>query len=91
MTIKREVDGRQMEFELTWHELVKAFVIMQRNYDKETIQWYIDCTGVEVPEDKMDEIADIYRGAYDEYLDNCSDARFDFAKDAVKEVLGNDD
>ena len=90
MTIKREVNGEMMEFELTTAELYGTFYEVQHNYDEETIQWYMDCTGVEVPEDKMDKIADIYRDAYNEYLDDCSDARFDFAKDAVREVLGND-
>lgn len=91
MKITREVNGQLKVFELTWNEMVKAFVIMQHGYDKETIQWYMDCTGVDIPEDKMDEIADTYREMYDEYLDNCSDARYDFARDAVREVLGNDD
>lgn len=89
MKIKREVDGKMIEFKLTEHELWEAFDEYEHRGDIETVDFYTD--DGEVPDDKIDEVANRYRKLYDHYLDYDADARFECVQDAVREVLGNED
>ena len=86
MTIKREVNGKMMEFKLTWQEWVQAYTEYEHAIDKETVDFYFD----DLPDDKIDEIADRYRAHYNSYLDEDADPRFECAQDAIREVLGDD-
>ena len=91
MTIKRVLDGKEYEIELTDHELWMAFDEYEHLGDIETIDLFCadDDGNCIVPDDKIDEVANRYRSAYDDYLDACSDARCDIANEAMREVLGD--
>ena len=89
MKIKREVDGKTLEFELTDPEVWMAYDECEHKIDIETVDFYMEDN--EVPDDKIDEVANRYRKLYDRYLDNDADVRFECVCDAMKEVLGNDD
>lgn len=93
MKIKREVNGQIMEFELTDHELWKAYDEFEHMSDIETVDFYTDNEDGShyIPDDKIDEVANRYRNLYDRYLDNDADVRFECVRDAMKEVLGYDD
>ena len=89
MKIKREVDGKMLEFELTDLEALITYHEYEHKTDIETVVLYTKDN--EVPDDKIDEVANYYRNLYDIQLEYASDLRYDCVRDAVKEVLGNDD
>lgn len=89
MKIKREVDGKMLEFELTDHEVWMAYDEYEHKIDIETVDFYTEDN--EVPDDKIDDVANRYRNLYGKYLEYDSDVRYDCVRDAVKEVLGNED
>lgn len=43
MKIKRTVDGRELEFELTGDEIRSAFEEQQAEYDRDDVETYLDC------------------------------------------------
>lgn len=86
MTIKRTINGTEIEFTLTNEELRNAYDEFEHKDDITIVNLY-----GEVPSNKIDEVAYRYRKLYDRYLDDDSDVRYDCVKDAMWEVLGNDD
>lgn len=88
MKIKREVNGRVLEYELTEHELWQAYDELEHRFDIETVDFYC---GDEVPDDRMDEVANKYRNLYGKYIEQDNDVRYECVCDAIREVLGYED
>ena len=89
MKIKREVNGETVEFELTKDEMWKAYDECEHIIDVETVDFYAEDD--EIPDDKIDDVANRYRNLYGRYLEEDTDVRYDCVRDAIREVLGNDD
>ena len=91
MTIKREVNGQMMEFELTDNEMYTAFCEQEREFTKEDIRSYFEEREVDVPftEDQLDDIAIDARDLMDG--DDCiNECRWECIHDAIKEALKHD-
>lgn len=88
MTIKREVDGKMMEFELTNGEVWNAYDELEHKDDIALVKFYVE--DGEVPDDKISAVAYRFRKLYNLYLDADADVRYECVCDAMKEVLGND-
>ena len=89
MTIKREVNGQVLEFELTNEEMWQAFDKIEHREDVATVKFYANAD--DIPEDKLDAVAYRFRKLYNYYLDNDTDIRWELVGDAVTEVLGDED
>ena len=94
MKIRREVNGRLVEFELTGHELADAYEEYQRNSDIADIMsvadFHTDDAEFEeeygITVEKLEEIAPECARRYRHYMDD--DGRwFDNAVDAIRDVI----
>lgn len=96
MTIKRIVNGTEMEFELTQQEMFNAYEERQHYYDVQDVDFYLGSmedeelmenyglTREEVKA-KYDEIAYTMR----EYIDRSNDDSWCYARDyAIDDVIG---
>lgn len=98
MTITRTVDGNELTFELTDHELCTAFFEQQRQFDEEDILWGIDGMDDEEIEDIYGVTRQQFMNAlpdmacrYRKYLDNddsWSDTRGYAIYDAIRDEYG---
>lgn len=68
MTIKRLLDGKEYEIELTTDEIIRAAAVNERFADMEMVQDYIEDLGIEdeLTEEMMSEFAQLFR----HYCDN---------------------
>lgn len=85
MTIKRTINGVEMEFELTERELYDAFFEKQHYFDVEDVKCGCEETGHELDEDQIDEAAHLAR----KWMDNndvISDCRWNCIDEAIEEV-----
>ena len=99
MTIKRTVNGQEMEFELTHEEHMKAFAEYQRKIDIEDIniyaldeymldpEWFKGEFGrdIRLAQKYIDDVADEFRERYEYRIDD--DAKQDAVLDAIFAVL----
>ena len=82
MKIKRNVNGQEMEFELTDMECMHTFYEWRNECDKEDIQSVLDEMDVSATDEQMDLIADKYR----DYLSEDDAWRY-HAENAIDYVL----
>ena len=82
MKIKRNVNGQEMEFELTHEELYKAFYEQEREYHKEDIQSVLEEKGLIVSDEQLDLIV----SEYDDYLSELDGWRY-AAEEAISTVM----
>ncbi len=82
MKIKRNVNGQEMEFELTDSEHMKAYYEWQNYVDKEDIQNVLDEMELSATDKQLDLIADNFR----DYMANDDSWRY-HARYAINEVL----
>lgn len=94
MKIRREVNGRLMEFELTSHELADAYEEYRRNSDIADIMcvadYHVDDAEFEeeygITVEKLEEIAPECARRYRHYMDD--DGRwFDNAVEAIRDII----
>jgi hypothetical protein len=85
MKIKRNVNGQEMEFELTRDEMCKAFWEQEREYYKEDIQSVYEEKGLML----TDEQFRVAVGLYEKYL-SYNDGWRDAAEEAIYVALQND-
>lgn len=84
MKIKRNVNGQEMEFELTFEEQRKVFYDYRTECDKEDIQDILDDEDLSVTDEQMSLIVDKYR----DYLSEDDTWRY-CAENAIDYVLNN--
>lgn len=84
MKIKRNVNGQDMEFELTFDEHMKAYYEWQAEIDKEDVQNVLDEMGLSATDEQLDVIADNFK----DYMAGDDSWRY-HARNAIKEVLQN--
>lgn len=82
MKIKRNVNGQEMEFELTHEELYKAFYEQERECHKEDIQLVLEEKGLIVSDEQFDLII----SEYDDYLSELDGWRY-AAEEAISTVM----
>ena len=82
MKIKRNVNGQEMEFELTHAELYKAFYEQERECHKEDIQSVLEEKGLIVSDEQFDLIV----SEYDDYLSELDGWRY-AAEEAISTVM----
>ncbi len=82
MKIKRNVNGQEMEFELTFEECRKVFYEYREECDKEDIQDVLDDEDLSVTDEQMKLIVDRYR----DYLSEDDTWRY-CAENAIDYVL----
>ena len=82
MKIKRNVNGQEMEFELTNDEHMIAYYEWQAEIDKEDIQSVLDEMGLSATDEQLDIIADNFR----DYMAE-DDSWRDHAEYAINEIL----
>ena len=84
MKIKRNVNGQEMEFELTDSECMHAFYEWHAECDKEDVQTVLDDMGLTATDEQLDLIADRFR----DYMSEDDSWRY-HAEYAINEVLKN--
>ena len=82
MKIKRNVNGQEMEFELTAGEHMKAYYEWQEETDKEDVQTVLDEMELTATDEQLNVIADNFR----DYIAGDDSWRY-HAKCAINEVL----
>ena len=82
MKIKRNVNGQEMEFELTDSECMHAFYEYHNDVDKEDVQTILDEKGLTATDEQLDLIADKFR----DYMSQDDSWRY-HAKNAIYDVL----
>ena len=82
MKIKRNVNGKEMEFELTDMECMHTFYEWREECDKEDIQNILDDEDLSITDEQMDLIVDRYR----DYLSEDDTWRY-CAENAIDYVL----
>lgn len=87
MTIKREVNGQVLEFELTTAELYGTFHEVQHNDDMMLMDIWLN--DGDLDDDQIERIADLYRAIVDD-SDGIRGRRYGIAKEALAEVLRED-
>ena len=99
MTIKRLVNGVEMEFELTQEEHMKAFAEYQKQMDIDDIHiyaldeymhdpaWFMEEFGLDIrlAQKRIDDVADEFRERYEYRIDD--DAKQEAVLDAIFAVL----
>lgn len=92
MTIKREVNGKMMEFELTYNEMCNAYFEQEHVFDMEDVRAYYDYDDEtsgdrrRLTEEHAEEVATLAREWMDEN-DGIAETRWNCIDDAIKEVL----
>ena len=87
MTIKRTVNGIEMEFELTGIELYNAFCEQEHSFDKSDIDCYFDRENYNLSEAEVDSLIDEMACCMRRYIDKY-DCDFSYARDeAIRDVL----
>ena len=89
MKIIREVNGQQMEFELTDHELWEAYREQEHLFDMEDVCAWLDDMEDDAPgltDDQIEEAATLARNWMDGN-DHMAECRWDCINDAIREVL----
>lgn len=81
MTIKREVNGQMMEFELTERELRDAYFEQEHNFDMEDVRNF----DVPCPEEYVSKVASLARN-YMDTNDCMAEDRWNCIELAIKEV-----
>lgn len=90
MKIKRNVNGQDMEFELTWQEMWETYTEQEHLFRMEDVRSYAEeeeC-GKELTEEQIDRAADLVT----EWLDGndgVSETLWAIVGDAIREVLMN--
>lgn len=82
MKIKRNVNGQEMEFELTYDEHMNAFYEWHNECDKEDIQSVLEDMELTATDEQLALIADKFR----DYM-SCDDSWRYHAEYAINEVL----
>lgn len=82
MKIKRNVNGQEMEFELTHYEHMHAFYEWRDECDKEDVQSVLDDMELSATDEQLVVIADRFR----DYMSNDDSWRY-HAEYAINEVL----
>lgn len=94
MKIKRNVNGQDMEFELTWQEMWETYTEQEHLFRMEDVRNYVaecaeDADDVpELTEEQIDRAADLVTEWMDEN-DGVSETQWAIVDDAIKEVLRN--
>lgn len=88
MKIKRNVNGQEMEFELTGNEMWQAYREQEHLFLVEDVRGYIEeMDGVpELTEEQIDRVIDLVTEWMDKN-DNISETRWAIVDDAIEEVL----
>ncbi len=84
MKIKRNVNGKEIEFVLTFEEQMMSYYEWQNEIDKEDVQNVLDEMGLTATDEQLELIADKFR----DYM-ACDDSWRYHAKYAINEVLKN--
>ena len=91
MTIKRTVNGQEMEFELTWQETRTAYVEWMRDIEWEDIDCFYmsGCEHEALAHKHREEIIDVYEQLLDarSYRDTTVDTKACCAEDAVRTIV----
>lgn len=82
MKIKRNVNGQEMEFELTSEEMFKAFWEQEREYYAEDIQSVADDQGLSMTPEQFDNAIYLYK----KYLSNDDNWRY-VAEEAISVAI----
>ena len=90
MTIKREVNGEMMEFELTRNEMSAAFTEWEHVWDMKDVRSFHEDEDLEMPDNVVSEIADTARDMMNN-SDTYMNEWWECVRAAYKEVVGNDD
>lgn len=91
MTIKRLINGKEIEIKLTEHEMWDAYREQEHEFDMEDVRSTLkDIDDDEIPETLTDEQIDDAACWAREWLDDndhISELRWDIIHDAIKEAL----
>lgn len=92
MKISRNVNGENMEFELTWHEMWQAYTEQEHLFRMEDVRGYIEeMDGVpELTEEQIDRAADFVTEWMEEN-DGVAETLWSIVDDAIKEVMKDED
>ena len=84
MKIKRNVNGQEMEFELTSEEVLYAFYEQDKEFHKEDIQSILEKRGLSVSDEELEYIVDKYK----DYLSEDDSWRYS-AEAAIDDAIEN--
>lgn len=84
MKIKRNVNGKEIEFVLTFEEQMVSYYEWQNEIDKEDVQNVLDEMGLTATDEQLELIADKFR----DYMSEDDSWRY-HARYAINEVLKN--
>ena len=84
MKIKRNVNGQEVEFVLTFEEQMVSYYEWQNEIDKEDVQNVLDEMGLTATDEQLELIADKFR----DYMSEDDSWRY-HARSAINEVLKN--
>ena len=84
MKIKRNVNGQEMEFELTSEEMYKAFWEQEKEYHKEDIRGILEEREISASDEDIEYIV----SKYEDYLSEDDSWRY-AAEEAIDDVIEN--